>query len=191
MTRIPIVRLDTASPAAQTLLTQVRERSLAPDALLNLHAQMAYSPALLAGYLGMRRALEEFGILDFKTRSAIMLTVSTSDEATYAEAVNRILLARAGWAPDEIGHIHNGTFDADPKLARLLDVVRQSAQQAGRVDQSAWQAALSAGWTNAELADAFASIALTLMVDYFVHFAETPLDVARASVQEPPTLKAS
>jgi hypothetical protein len=29
-----------------------------------------------------------------------------------------------------------------------------------------------------QFADAFASLAVTLMLDYFVHFAETPIDAA-------------
>jgi alkylhydroperoxidase/carboxymuconolactone decarboxylase family protein YurZ len=191
MTRIPIVRLDTASPAAKTLLAHIRERALTPDSLLNLHPQMAYSPTVLASYLGVRRALEEFGTLDFKTRSAIMLTVSALDGATYAAAVNSVLVARAGWAPDEIARIRSGTFDADQRLARLLNVVSQAARHVGRVDVDAWQAALSAGWTIAELAEAFTSVALTMMVDHFVHFAETPLDVPNAPFHEPALPKAS
>lgn len=55
MTKIPIVRLETASPAAKTLLAHIRERSLTLDSLLNLHAQMAYSPAV-TGKLPRRTA---------------------------------------------------------------------------------------------------------------------------------------
>ena len=191
MTRIPIVQPDAASPAAKTLLARVRERSLTPDSPLNLHAQMAYSPAVLASYLGVRHALEEFGTLDLKTRSAIMLTVSTLDGATYAAAVNSVLVARAGWTPHQIAQIRTGVLADDAKLTRLLDVVRQATQRIGYVDDGTWQAARSAGWTTAELADAFASVALTIMVDHFVHFAETPLDVPGAPVEEQPIARAS
>jgi hypothetical protein len=180
MTRIPITRLETASPAAKALLDQIRERSLSPDTLLNLHAQMAHAPAVLASYLGVRRALEELSSFDFKTRSAIMLTVSVADDATYATAVNTVLAARAGWTPAQVERIRAGTFEEEEKLASLLEVVRQAARTIGHVEDAAWQAALSAGWTDAELAEAFASVALTMMVDYFVHFAQTPLDVPGA-----------
>lgn len=172
-------------------MEHVRERSLTPDSLLNLHAQMAYSPTVLESYLGVRRALEDFGTLDLKTRSAIMLTVSTLDGAIYAAAVNGVLVARAGWAPHEIAQIRAGVLVNDAKLTRLLDVVRQATQRVGRVDDVVWQAACSAGWTTAELAGAFASVVLTMMVDCFVHFAETPLDVPDATFHAQPVPRAS
>jgi hypothetical protein len=65
--------LETAHPAVRPLLEDIQRRSLAPDRLLNIHAQMAFAPAVLAGYAGMRRALEELSTLDVRTRSAIML----------------------------------------------------------------------------------------------------------------------
>ena len=184
MTRIPIVRADAASPAAKTLLGQVRERSLTPDTPLNLHGQMAHSPAVLASYLGIRRALEEFSTFDFKTRSAIMLRVSAVTGASYAVAVNTVLTARAGWTPSQVEQLRDGTFDDDAKLAAMLEVIRQATCNTGHVADDTWQAALSAGWTDVELAEAFASVALTMMVDYFVHFAQTPLDVAGAVLAE-------
>lgn len=63
-----------------------------------------------------------------------MLTVSTLDGAAYAANVNGVLAAHAGWAPDEITRICKGPFDADPNLARLLDVVRQATAHVAHVD---------------------------------------------------------
>lgn len=177
MPRIPIVTPETAPEAARPLLAELRERSLREGKLLNVHAQMAQAPAILAAYLGVRRALEQFGTFDFRTRAAIMLTVSATDAAEYAEAVNVVLTRRSGFTPVQVRAIRAGAFDDDPKLAALLRVVRLATLNVGQVDDDAWHAAIAAGWTVTELNEAFGSIALTLLVDYFVHYAETPFDV--------------
>jgi hypothetical protein len=180
MPRLPIPTLETAPAASRPLLTELRERSLSPGTLLAVHAQMSTSPATLAGYMGMRSAIEQHGTLDTKTRTAIMLSVSHTDGASYAQAINVILCRRAGWSAEQISEIAAGTFTDDPKVAALLEVARQAARNIGRVDDSAWGMARSNGWSVEQLNDTFASVALTMMVDYFVHFAETPLDVPAA-----------
>jgi hypothetical protein len=159
-------------------MDQLRQRSLSPGVLLNVHAQMATSPSLLAAYMGMRRAIEEYGILDAKTRSAIMLAVSSTDGAGYVQGINTVLTTRAGWAPAKAQEIARGTFSDDPKLASLLHVVRQAARGIGHVDDADWTRACEHGWSPEQFADAFASLAVTLMLDYFVHFAQTPIDAA-------------
>jgi hypothetical protein len=180
--RIPVQTLDSAPSAARPILAELRERSLTPGALLNFHAQMSSSPAALAGYMGMRNPIEQFGTLEMKTRTAIMLSVSATDGAKYAQAVNSFLCNRAGWSPEQVSEIIAGTFSDDAKVAALLEVARQAARNIGCVDDGAWRAARTHGWTVEELNDAFASVALTMMVDYFVHFAQTPLDVPAADV---------
>lgn len=130
----------------------------------------------------MRDAIEQFGMLDMKTRTAIMLSVSTTDAAGYAQAINSFLCRRAGWSAEQVSEIAAGTFSDEPKMASLLEVARQAARNVGYVDDDAWRLARSNGWTVDELNDAFASVALTLMVDYFVHFAETPMDMPVAPI---------
>jgi hypothetical protein len=44
------------------------------------------------------------------------------------------------------------------------------------VAESTWRAARQAGWTTADLVEAFAIVALTWFVDGFAAFATVPLD---------------
>src|SRR5205823_14713190 len=97
MTRLPIPSIDQAPLAARPLLADLRQRSLTPGRPLNFQSQMAEAPAVLAGYLGIRRALEDHSTFDLRTRTAIMLTVTSCTHATYAEALHAILGARSGW----------------------------------------------------------------------------------------------
>ena len=65
-------------------------------------------------------------------------------------------------------------------LAALLAVVREATATAGHVPEMTWKSALEAGWSDQQLAEAFAYIGLILYVDYFVHYAGTELDLPPA-----------
>lgn len=144
---------------------------------LNLHAQMAGAPVVLAAYVGIRRAIEAHGTLDRRTRFALMLAVSGVTGCEYTQAVNRVLTARAGMAPEQIDAVLAGRPTGDAPLDALLAVAREAPRDDGRVTGATWQAAADAGITDAQLAEAYASIGLAVYVDQFVNYADTPLDV--------------
>jgi alkylhydroperoxidase family enzyme len=150
---------------------------------LNLHRQMASGPAVLAAYVGVRRAIEAHGTLDQRTRFALMLAVSAADGCEYTQAINTVLTTRAGMARDDVRAVLAGEATGQPRLDALLSVARAAARHDGRVDGVAWRAARDAGVTDTELAEAYASIALAVFVDHFVNYAETPFDVPMAGRQ--------
>jgi alkylhydroperoxidase family enzyme len=76
--------------------------------------------------------------------------------------------------------IRNGSYAEDPKLAALLTLVRESTANIGDVDDATWQAALDAGWTDAELTEVSVHIALNLFTNHFNHLVQTDLDLPPA-----------
>jgi alkylhydroperoxidase family enzyme len=144
---------------------------------LVLHSQMASAPAVLAAYVGIRRAIEEHGTLDRRTRSAIMLAVSGVGGCAYTEAVNTVLATRAGWGPAPIDAILSGRPTGDDRVDALVAAAREASADGGRVTGGTWRAALAAGLSEAELGEAYASIALSVFVEGFVNYADTPFDV--------------
>ena len=50
----------------------------------------------------------------------------------------------------------------------------------GSVQDSTWQAALDAGWSDAELTETSAHVALNLFTNYFNHLVRTDLDLPAA-----------
>lgn len=177
MSRIPTHTLASAPPAARPLLEEVV--TLAGGRLLNLHTTMANSPALLASYLGMRRALTEHRTLDPRTGAAVMLTVSAATGGAYSLAVNSQVAMRAGFSAGEVEELRSGT-SRDGRLAPLLAVAREAATSGGNVSDATWQVAGAAGWDEAQLAEAFAFIGLAVYVDFYNNYAGTELDVASA-----------
>ncbi|MBV9174110.1 MAG: VOC family protein [Chloroflexi bacterium] len=123
----------------------------------------------------MRQALDDHGTLDRKTRTAILLTTAAADECAYTVALNATIAQQAGWDERETLALRTAPA-ADPKLASLLAVAGQSARNRGRVEEATWQSARVAGWTDAELAEAFGFVGLAQYVDSFINFAETEPD---------------
>ena len=101
--------------------------------------------------------------------------MAAADRCAFTVALNILIARQAGWTEDETLAIRNGHVQ-DGKLGALLDVARQSATNQGRVDEPTWQTALDAGWTDAQLAEAFAFIGLAQYVDTFVNYARTDID---------------
>jgi catechol 2,3-dioxygenase-like lactoylglutathione lyase family enzyme len=118
--------------------------------------------------------------LDRKSRSAILLSVAAAEDVHYTMALNSAIAAQAGWSESEILDLRAGHTD-DPRLAALLAVVRALTRSIGRVDAATWHAARTAGWSEDQLAEAFAFAGLTHYVDAFANFARSELDSAFAA----------
>jgi lactoylglutathione lyase len=173
--RIPTHTLESAPDVTRPVLEAVVARSPIPGVPTNLHAQVAHAPSVLIGYAAMRKALDEHATMDPKTRAAILLTVAAADKSAYTLALNSVIARQAGWSEDETVALRNGGVE-EAKLAALLQVARQSATNRGQLEERTWQTALDAGWTDAQLAEAFAFIGLAQYVDSFINFAETDID---------------
>jgi hypothetical protein len=175
MSRIPAESVESASPAIRSTLEELAKRSFAVrGGLLNLHAEMAHVPSVLAGYMGLRRSLEQFGTLDAKTRVAVMLVSSAEP---YTVAINTLLAAGAGWTADDIAAIRAGTLRGDRRLFALLAVAQDAAASRGKVEERTWQRAREQDWTTEQLGEVFAIGAVTAYVDRFVSYSQTDLDV--------------
>jgi AhpD family alkylhydroperoxidase len=135
---------------------------------------------VLAAYAGMQEAIAEHGTFDARTREAIALAVGALDRCDYCQSAHTVSAKRAGWTEHEAVAIRAGGT-VEPALDALLAVVRESAGNVGEVEDVAWKAALDAGWTETELAEAFAHVAVNLFTNYFNHYVGTELDVPAAA----------
>lgn len=176
MPRIPTHTLDDAPAGSREGLKMVAERyGMTP----NIYAQMAHAPAVINGLGALGRAIEEHSALDRRTRETIALAVAAANHCDYCQAAHTMAGQAAGLTKEETVQLRRGEVD-DPKLDALARVAREAAQNVGAVSEDTWQAALGAGWSDAELADAFAAIALNLATTYFTHYAGTELDLPPA-----------
>jgi hypothetical protein len=176
MTRIPVHTIEDAPEAARELLAEMVQFSPS-GRLLNMHAQMAHSPAVLEAYVSIRRAASQHGTLSQQVRSALMLTAATADASQYALSIISLLALRAGWLPGQVQALAAGRGTGDEKTDALIAVVREAARNSGRVSDATWEAAAGHGWGDDDLAEAFAYLGLTVYTSYFLNYAATDLDV--------------
>jgi alkylhydroperoxidase family enzyme len=176
MTRIPSHTIEDAPEASRPMLRNVVEFS-PTGRLLNLHAQLAHSPAVLAAYVSIRQATTAHGTLDLPVRSALMLATAGVSHSQYAEAITAALAERAGWSTQQISALRDGASLGDDRVDAIVAVVREAAAHDGRVGDLAWERAVARGWSDEQLAEAFAYLGLTVFTAYFLNYARTPLDL--------------
>lgn len=183
MSRIPATPLDSAPEETRPTLERLARRS---GKLLNIHAEMAHAPVVLAAYTALNDAIAEQGSFDARTREAIALAVGAVDGCDYCQAAHTISAERVGLTREETIAIRRGEADFDDKLATLLAVLREAAANLGAVDDETWQSAIDAGWSDQDLSEAFAHLIANMFTNYFNHYARTDLDLPAAPPIEAP-----
>lgn len=177
MPRIPAHSLDSAPEATRPTLEALQRKT---GKLLNIHAGMAHAPVVVAVYAGMQAALAEHGTFDARAREAIALAVGAVDGCSYCQSAHTLSGKAAGLSAGDMIDIRAGRPVVDARLDTLLGVAREAVGDTGYVQEPTWQAALDAGWTDVQLAEAFAHVAVNLYTNYFNHYAGTELDVPQA-----------
>jgi uncharacterized peroxidase-related enzyme len=176
MTRIPVHTVDSAPEGSRDALKALESQF---GMVLNIHGAMAHSPAVLETYVAIQRALQDKGALDKRLREVIALAVANVDDCSYCQAAHTAGGKAAGLSEQETIDIRRGQV-SDPKLSALVTLVREQAANVGHVQDSSWQAALDAGWSDAELTETSAVVALNLFTNYFNHLVQTELDLPAA-----------
>jgi alkylhydroperoxidase family enzyme len=176
MSRITTHTIEDAPEVSRPLLETVLAVSPTGQ-LLNLHAQMAHSPAVLVAYTSLRRATADYGTLGPQLGAALMLTAASATGNEYVNAITTLLAQRLGWTQQQIAALRAGTATGDAKVDALTSVVREASIGCGVVTDAAWTTACGAGWTDEQLAEAFAYIGLTVFTAYFCNYARTELDI--------------
>ena len=182
MPRVPVHTLDTAPEQARPVLETLSKRM---GKLLNIHAEMAHSPVVLGAYAGMQDAIGRQGTFDGRTREAIALAVGAADHCDYCQSAHTAGGKAAGLDAERMLAMRAGRPSGDAKLDSLLAVMREAATEVGTVGDDTWQQAQAAGWSDEQLAEGFAHLAVNLFTNYFNHYVGTELDLPPA-----PTLPA-
>ena len=176
MTRVPVHTVDSAPEASRDTLKGLQAKF---GKVLAIHGAMAHSPVVLEAYASLQRSLQDLGSLDGRTREAIALTVAEIDRCTYCQAAHTISGKAAGLTEQETLDARRAS-SGDPKLAAMLTLVHEQMTDRGNVSDATWQAALEAGWTEAELAESTVVVTLNVLTNFFNHTVQTELDLPAA-----------
>jgi len=182
MSRMAVQTLETAPEQARPTLERLTLRT---GRLLNIHAEMVTAPVGLAACTGVSDALAQQSSFDARTREAIVLAVGAQDGCDYWQAAHTPTAITSGLIQAETVAIRRGTGGSDPKLSALLAVAREAAANVGEVSNAIWSAAVQGGWSELELSEAFAHLAVNLFTHYFDHYARTDLHLPAAPALTP------
>src|SRR5579859_7125436 len=176
MNRITSHTVEDAPEKSRSLLQKIAQSS-PTGRPLNLHAQMAHSPAVLAAYSSLRAVIAEHSALEPKVSWALNLATAVTVGNDYMIGIASRLGRMNGLTEAQIAALLTGTATGDPKIDALTHVVREAAANSGRVTDMTWKAAQQRGWSDTQLAEAFAHLGLTLFTGYFLNYAQTASDV--------------
>ncbi len=183
-----MVRIDPidegATPGkAKELLGQV-ERKL--GFVPKMMRTMATSPAVLEGYLGLSGALAG-GALPPKLREQIALAVGEANGCEYCVSAHTALGKRLGLTETELA-ASRGAAANDPTVDAALRFASALVERRGDVSDADVARVRAAGWSDAEIAEIVAHVALNLFTNYFnltagteVDFPRIPLGTGRAA----------
>jgi AhpD family alkylhydroperoxidase len=171
MQTIQPIQDEQSSAATQRLFDVIREElGFAP----NMMKTMAQSPAALEGYLNLSGALAN-GTLDPQLRRQISLAVAEANHCKYSLAAHATLSRRTGLTEEEILEGREARA-AEPKPDAALKFVRALVVNRGEGLSSNLRWLRETGFTDSEIVEIVALVALNIFGDYFNKVAETELD---------------
>jgi hypothetical protein len=176
MSRIPTHTVEDAPAASRSLLEKIVQ-STPMGRPANLHAQIAHSPAVLTAYASLRAALAEQRSFDPKVGAALTLVAAAGVGNDYMIRIAGRLALSNGWTVEEVTALATGAPTHDTRSDVLTALVREASANSGNVTDPAWKAALQAGWSDEQLADAFVFVGATMFTASFLNYAKTDLDL--------------
>ena len=118
----------------------------------NVAASMAESPALLAAFDAMRRAVATCG-LDPVHREVAGLSVGVAIDNAYGVAFHSTVLSRLGMDDAEIDAMRSGTAPSESRAAAVYELARAIALGHGKVDAAIVDRAMRAEFSSSDILD--------------------------------------
>ena len=160
------------SQAKSPLSPPNSQRLAMPDcAFLRL---LSNSPAATEGYLACQDALAR-GQLTPRQRELLALAVAEINGSNYCLAAHAALAKKAGLSAQDIQFARKATA-ADPQEDAMLRFAQALTLQRGDLSEPDFQTLRRARFTDGQIAEIIANVALNVFSNYFNVLARTELD---------------
>ncbi len=166
-----IKTLDKVEGKAKELLDAVQKKL---GATPNIFKTLAHAPAALEGYLSFSGALAT-GKLSPGLREQVALTVAGLNQCDYCASAHTVIGKKAGVADNELATSVAGK-SADAKTQAALTFVTGIVKKQGHIATAELDAVRKAGYSEGEIIELVALVALNIYTNYFNHVAETEVD---------------
>ena len=173
MSRIPTPQsIESAPEASQALLLAVqRQLGTVP----NLFRIVGNSPQALEGYLGLNGALTK-GALSAPTRERIALAVAQINGCDYCLAAHSYLGKNLAKLSEEEIRLNREGTSLDTKAAAAVEFAALVTERRGKVTSADINAIRAAGYTDAEVVEIVAHVALNTLTNYMNEVLGTEID---------------
>lgn len=174
MPRLSTIHPETATGRQSQLLDTIRTQL---GRVPNMMRTMAQSPAVLEGYLALSRALAG-GLLDARLRQQLALATAQANECTYCLSAHTAIGKQVGLTPGEITAARDASA-TEPRTDAALKFARLVLDRRGDIGDDDVTAIRRAGFTEGEVAEIIAHVALNIFTNYFNKAAGVEVDFPR------------
>jgi len=171
MSRLTIPAREDAPAKSQPLLNAVEQQL---GVVPNLFRLVGSSPAALEGYLGLNSALGR--TLDAKTRERIALAVAQANGCDYCLSAHTYLGLNLAKIDDAEIALNRAGRSGDAKADAALVFARKVLEARGHVSNSDLAEVRLAGFSEPQVIEIVASVALNVLTNYVNNVAETDID---------------
>ena len=177
MTRIPTpATIDDAPEASRPILNAVKAKlGQAP----NMFRVIANSPAALEGYTSLSNALGK-GTLGAKTGERIALAIANVNGCEYCNSAHGYIGGKLLKLDEDELALNRTGRSGDPKVDAAVRFAKLVAEARGQVSDADVAAVKAAGFTDAELVEIVAHVALNTLTNYVNEVFQTEVDFPRA-----------
>jgi len=186
MSRITLLEPADADPKARPLLEAARRTM---GMIPNLLKGLAHSPVALDAYLSLSSTLDG-GSLSPALREQIALATAGANACEYCASAHAALAGQLKLEPGERRRNLAGE-STDPATASVLAFVRSMIEKRGHVSDTELQAVRDAGFSDGQIGEIVAAVALNTLTNYFNGVAQTPVDFPRVDLPEPAVTRVS
>jgi len=179
MSRLQAVNPSTATGKAKDLLDAVKGKlGLVP----NMTRVMAASPAVLESYLGFSGALAG-GLLDARTREQLALLTAQENHCNYCLSAHTAIGKMVGLNHDQIVASREGN-GGNTKTTAALTFAKRVLETKGQIGEADLSAVRGAGFSEGEIAEIIAHVALNVFTNYFNVATDVEIDFPKVSYSE-------
>lgn len=172
MQRIEALNPETANGKSKQLFEGIQEKlGMVP----NMMRTMGNSPAVLEGYLNLNATLGS-GLLGTEMGELIAMTVAQANSCNYCLSAHSFIGEKLAGIRPETLKLSRTAQSVDSKVAKALEFARVLVQKQGLVSDQDVQLVLDAGYSQGEISEIVAFVALNIFTNYFNNTANTEVD---------------
>lgn len=171
MSRVPLIEPAEAGARVAPQLSRIES---AFGAVPNMFRAVANSPAALQSMWGAFGAFST-GSLGAALTEQIAVAVADRNRCRYCLAAHTALGGKAGLDEPALAAAQQARAD-DPRIQALLEFVVALVENRGEIDAGAVQALREHGWTDEQIVETIAQVALNLFTNYINIALEVPVD---------------